>query len=519
MTQVANLTAGMAVPAKGDASFLKHDQSQLSLEEFADIMNRNTRGFLNTETGFESRSNETSDDKVSMGDTSDALKKDYEKFGSSNNRKIAQAQTDNTDSEAVSQKVQELAGKVKEAVQENMQVSEADVEQAMEVLGLGTLDLLQPQNLIELVQELTGSVDASALLTNENFQITMQEVTGLITDFQQENGLNATQFSDLLEQLSAQIDELEETVKKLLNVEEPTQSVAMTDMQSDGLQEEAVIGQEVPAEDVQTTQKAVSVAEQENPMASSTQEEPKNATEQVSEQSLAMAEEDQTEAARMTGQEKNPTPQDEKNKQQSFTEAADHEPAAAEHHTNLFYENTVTANTQTTAAVPEAPQVQSYIELEHLMDQLEGLARTFASAAGTTVEMQLNPENLGRLVLSVTEKHGNVTAQITASNEQVKETLQSQMVELHSTLQAQGIKVEAVEVTVATHEFEQNLDGNTSANGQMQEQANRQAAEQQNGRRNININSLDELSGLMSEEETLVAQMMRDNGGTVDFTA
>ena len=119
----------------------------------------------------------------------------------------------------------------------------------------------------------------------------------------------------------------------------------------------------------------------------------------------------------------------------------------------------------------------------------------------------------------MTEKHGNVTAQITASNEQVKETLQSQMVELHSTLQAQGIKVEAVEVTVATHEFEQNLDGNTSANGQMQEQANRQAAEQQNGRRNININSLDELSGLMSEEETLVAQMMRDNGGTVDFTA
>ena len=53
----------------------------------------------------------------------------------------------------------------------------------------------------------------------------------------------------------------------------------------------------------------------------------------------------------------------------------------------------------------------------------------------------------------------------------------------------------------------------------MQEQADRQAAEQQSGRRNININSLDELSGLMSEEETLVAQMMRDNGGTVDFTA
>ena len=112
-----------------------------------------------------------------------------------------------------------------------------------------------------------------------------------------------------------------------------------------------------------------------------------------------------------------------------------------------------------------------------------------------------------------------MTAQITASNEQVKEALQTQMVELQSTLQAQGVKVEAVEVTVATHEFEQNLDGNTSANGQMQEQTGEQNAGGQSGRRNLNRNSLDELSGLMSEEETLVAQMMRDNGGTVDFTA
>ena len=53
----------------------------------------------------------------------------------------------------------------------------------------------------------------------------------------------------------------------------------------------------------------------------------------------------------------------------------------------------------------------------------------------------------------------------------------------------------------------------------MQEQTGEQRSGGQNERRNLNINSLDELSGLMSEEETLVAQMMRDNGGTVDYTA
>ena len=85
----------------------------------------------------------------------------------------------------------------------------------------------------------------------------------------------------------------------------------------------------------------------------------------------------------------------------------------------------------------------------------------------------------------------------------------------------QGIKVEAVEVTVATHEFEQNLDGNQSANGQAESEREQQAQAEaeKSGRRNLNLNDLDGLSGLMSEEERLVAQMMADQGNSVDFKA
>ena len=167
----------------------------------------------------------------------------------------------------------------------------------------------------------------------------------------------------------------------------------------------------------------------------------------------------------------------------------------------------------------EVPQADPMIRYETLMNQLEGLARAFASTEGTTLQMQLNPESLGRLVLTVTEKHGNVTAQITATNEQVKEALQTQMVELRSTLQAQGIKVEAVEVTVATHEFEQNLDGNSSANAQMQEQGDSQAQGRSGGRRNLDQSMLQGIDGQLTEEEALAAQVMRDNGGSVDYTA
>ena len=52
-------------------------------------------------------------------------------------------------------------------------------------------------------------------------------------------------------------------------------------------------------------------------------------------------------------------------------------------------------------------------------------------------------------------------------------------------------------------------------------QAYRKAAEEgkTSKRRNITIDSLDELSGLMTEEESLVAQIMKDNGNSVDLTA
>ena len=520
MTQVANLTTGMAVSAKGDASFLKHDQSQLVLEEFASIMNQNAQSFMNTSLDYGTRSGEPADDRASMSGVKDAPVKDYEKFGSSANRKISQTQAKPADGEAVSQKVEELAGKVKETVRETMQVSEEDIEQAMETLGLGTLDLLQPQNLIGLAQELAGSTDVSALLTNENFQITMQEVTGLIAGFQQENGLNAAQFSDLLEQLSAQIDELEETVKELLNVNEAPQTEPVTDAQADGLSELSAADSEMPEESVQTARETVTMADQRNTAVQYAQENPEQTSEQVTDQASAMTvEETPEQSAQSTGQEEDQTFQGGKNRSQSEPAGAEQEKLTTEQHAGIFRTDTAMVSGQTAAVTPETPQVQSYVELEQLMHQFEGLARSFASAEGTTVEMQLNPENLGRLVLTVTEKHGNVTAQITASNEQVKEALQTQMVELRSTLQAQGVKVEAVEVTVATHEFEQNLDGNTSANGQMQEQAGRQNTGTGGGRRNLNMNSLDELSGLMSEEEMLASQIMRDNGGTVDFTA
>ena len=155
------------------------------------------------------------------------------------------------------------------------------------------------------------------------------------------------------------------------------------------------------------------------------------------------------------------------------------------------------------------------------MNQISEFAKLNFTADTTSLEMQLNPENLGKIYLHVsTSKEGNITAQIAASNEVVKEALETQMADLKTSLNQQGIKVDAVEVTIASHEFERNLEQNAKGDAnqsEYQEEASRNDTGS-NGIRRILRGELDGLSGLMSEEDVLAAKIMKDNGNTMDVT-
>ena len=142
------------------------------------------------------------------------------------------------------------------------------------------------------------------------------------------------------------------------------------------------------------------------------------------------------------------------------------------------------------------------------------MTKVMVSQAESSIEMQLNPANLGKVYLQVVSREGVVTAQIAAQNEAVKEALESQVAILKENMNQQGIKVEAIEVTIASHEFERNLEQNQQNPSGQQEEEARQAS-----RRNINLNSLDELEGALSEEENLVAKIMSEQGNSVNLTA
>jgi flagellar hook-length control protein FliK len=95
---------------------------------------------------------------------------------------------------------------------------------------------------------------------------------------------------------------------------------------------------------------------------------------------------------------------------------------------------------------------------EQVMRQIVDKIQVSVTVDTATFEMQLNPEHLGRVDLSIQSRDGVVTAQLAAENHSVKEILESQIAVLKENLQNQGVKVDAVEVTIASHEFEQNLD-------------------------------------------------------------
>ena len=199
-----------------------------------------------------------------------------------------------------------------------------------------------------------------------------------------------------------------------------------------------------------------------------------------------------------------------------FLEHFKDEKPKAEHTESIFAEQANIKNER--FAVPQE-QVRPYtnpIDTADLIQQIARNVRVTISEAATSMEMQLNPEHLGKLYLSVSERDGVIRAQITTQNENVKQALEAQLVELRQNLGQQGVKVDAIEVTVGTHQFEQNLEQNARQEEQMHQQMEES---KKHMRKNLNLNDLDGLSGLMTEEEELVAKIMRDNGNQVDLTA
>lgn len=408
--------------------------------------------------------------------------------------------------------MEEAVENIKEVIKENLGVDEEQLEAAMELLGLTQADLLDPQQLIALAVELTGSKDAGSMLFQENFQLVMQETAVITEDLLQQLGMS---MDDLMDQIHTMMGEAEQPIETMLPQQEaPVQAEVFTE------QDAQVQTQQVSQEAVQTVQpqrEAIQTQQASQPQEQTQQaSQPQEAASVQEEQETKQVQNIQTEQeSAQTGQEasagQNPSDMLKGSQETQENPRFDFQ-------TNVHTQEP-SANVQATPnPVQQAPLPQ--MNMQDVIDQIVQHTRIHLSEDVKSIEMQLNPENLGKVYVHVSEKQGTVTAQLTAQNESLKEALVQQAAVLKESLNQQGIKVDAVEVSAGTHEFESSLERDAHSQEEQARQQEEQSARR--SRRSINLNDLndlDGLSGIMSEEETLVAQMMRDNGNNVDYKA
>lgn len=418
---------------------------------------------------------------------------DYQKYQYKDNT-IASETKQVTSEDVVKDQFDQFTEDVKEVLKEELGVSDEAIEAAMQTLGLQFQDLLNQNNLANLVAELTGADSVQQLLCSEQFVNVLQSVNDIGKDLLNALGMNLEEFqSAVAETVNANVGQSDDIAGQ--EKEAAVNETAVTDQTAtgkfvveDGRQEKAaentpVKEQEVAAQDTQPSEVSEDIPEQETVQNVETSE---NTAEDFTEQNNSS-----DTAGRF-----------------KFTNETAHtvNEAVAAPQNQVVQEF---LNVETVEPLPQSVNTQDVI------DQIVESARVILTDDKTSMELQLNPQNLGKIILKVTEQEGAVTAKIMTQNAVVKEALEAQTVELRQNLEQAGVKVDAVEVTVASHEFEKNLEQNAEGEKQQGEQQ-----EKEKGRtRRLNLNDLSELSGVMSEEETLAAKMMAEQGNSVDYTA
>lgn len=298
------------------------------------------------------------------------------------------------DNKDVTDTVKEVCEDIKDAIKEEFDVSDEDIKVAMELLGLTALDLLSTAKVAELIEQLTGT-DAITLITNEDM---MQSFNNIINV----------------------VDEANADIAGMLGVK--TEEVGI------------VLGQN----DIAPVVNSEDTAKQDNVKESDAKNADDNINQTVDNQeslSEVLAKKITTES---DGKAKNNMSEsNEANNKVTYADVADN---MISNITDTFAD----IITEGISTVKEADIVNQVIDSVKLM----------ASRELTSMEVMLNPEHLGSVHITVTARNGIVSAQIAAQNEQVKTALENQMVTLRELFESQGLKVDAVEITVMAHSFE-----------------------------------------------------------------
>lgn len=375
-------------------------------------------------------------------------------------------QVDETAKEKIEDVTEETTKDVVEEIAEELDVPEEEVIAAMEALGLTAMDLTDPSKMATLVSQLKGE-EPMALLTDEGLYATIQQLTETVGEIVSE------QMETLSDDLGIDPGQVLQMMKESANAGDVATAEVVVEVETDAIAEEVDVTPVVATDgEEQVEEPAVDVSKVEVASEADTAD--------TGHQSMADSDRPATPLV------------------------------------NQMYQ---AQNTTAVETPVSEPNFTPYVDANEIINQIGEYVKIHRSEGLSEMEILLNPESLGNIHLQVASKEGVITATITTQNEAVQEALMVQAMVLKEELTAQGMKVEAVEVTVASHEFERDMhEGGEEAKEMFEQEVQKQT------RRRLVVDGMMHAEELLADEDLtdadkLQIDMMARSGNSVDFMA
>ena len=392
--------------------------------------------------------------------------KETEQIEESTDVEETKALEENT--ETVKDELEQKAEELVEEIAKELGVTVEDVEKVLEELGISMTGLFDKENLTQVIVVLSGAEDVTQIVMDEELFAQVNNLLGKMEEM----------LSEVSENCDVTVEELMEYVKNgEFKSEFKMENSEVEVLEAENVENETELKESIKVE-VETTEET-SETKTDNTV---------KVTEfETSENTSGHTERDMSQNHAETNQQ--------------------------------FLTNVASDNSLQNVAFNVENGLNQYFtyEAREIMQQILDYIKVSVKPDMTSLQMQLNPEELGTLQIEVSNKNGMLTAQFTTQDESVKAIIEGQLIQLKENLNEQGLKVQAVEVTVASQQFDRNLDKNGNEGTAQEENPN--APKKQI--RRINLNELDMEEDLEGADDAIriAADMMARNGNTIDFMA
>lgn len=386
------------------------------------------------------------------------------------------------------EKIEEAGKEAVSVIAGELGVEIEEVLEVMEDLGLEEISMLDTQNIGDVVLALSNETDPIALVTNEELFTEVRELTAAVDAI----------VEDLAEDMDIEISDVSGMIGQVKETPDTPSEMQMS-VEADPVPEQ--VKEERPV----TPEERITVTVRTNGKEAEVETDAKGNV--ITTESVTTDESAEVREPREKGSE----------------HREEHDGNDAGQHAFAHSQTTINnqLNTDNSVLSPNEAPAPTFLsgESREIMDQVMNGMRTNLRPGIDSLELSLHPASLGNVKVNLINKGGEITAEFKVQNELVKEVIEGQLNDLRTSLRESGVKVEAVEVSVETSAFDQNL-----WQGGQQNPDTMGEERQPGGRRirRINLNADGEVEGEdgeATEEEVLAAEMMAANGNTVDYTA